>query len=72
MVRSGDRVVFKQPDGQWANKREGEESPETLHETQREAVAAARWFLTHHCGGNLTVMDEQGRVEFSSAVQQVR
>ncbi len=69
METGGNRTVYRQTDGVWANACDGAAAPETLHATQQEAVAAARWFLTHHCGGRLTVKDAEGGVVSSEVVE---
>ena len=37
-----DRTVSKRPDGSWANKKDGTSRAGSLHDTQREAIDAAR------------------------------
>lgn len=56
-----DRTVYRRPDGSWANKRDGAERPASLHQTQKQAVDAARQNLLNSGGGELKTKGLDGR-----------
>ena len=52
-----ERVIYKRPDGKWANQCAGAAKPTSLHPTQREAIDAAREALAAAGGGEYTVVN---------------
>jgi hypothetical protein len=60
MSKSQDRVVTKRPDGQWANQRIDADRASSVHQTQREAIDAARENLRHQGGGEVTIQSRDG------------
>ncbi|MFH0982631.1 MAG: DUF2188 domain-containing protein [Planctomycetota bacterium] len=56
MSKKQDRTVYRRDDGEWANKRNDADKASSLHDTQREAEAAARRMLQNQGGGELTTM----------------
>ena len=54
MSKSQDRNIYP-INGKWANKRQGAEKPSGLHDTQRDAINAARRMLKNQGGGELIV-----------------
>jgi hypothetical protein len=58
---ANNRTVFRRPDGTWANKKNGSERAGSLHDTQAEAIAAAREMLHNTGGGELTVQGLDGK-----------
>lgn len=63
-----DRTVSRRPDGQWANKKDGNERASSLHDTQREAERAARQALVESGGGELKVKGEDGRIRSKDTI----
>lgn len=68
MSKDQDRTVFHREDGKWANKRQDAERPTSLHETQEEAVAAARENLRSQGGGELTIMGRDGKIRSKDTI----
>ena len=62
MGKSRDRMVYKRDDGSWANKREDAAKPSSIHDTQKEAVNAAREMLQNQGGGELTIKGRNGLI----------
>ena len=63
-----DRVVSKRPDGQWANKRNDADKASTLHDTQRDAIKAAKQMLTNQGGGELSTKGENGKIRSKDTI----
>ena len=61
MSKPQDRVVTKRPGGKWANQRVDANRASSVHETQREAVDAARENLRHQGGGEVTIQGRDGQ-----------
>ena len=57
-----DRTISKRPDGPWENKRNDRDRPSSLHETQQEAILAARAMLLNQGGGELTTKGVDGKI----------
>ena len=60
MSKPGDRTVYKHGDG-WADKRNDAEHPAKVHDTQEEAIEAARLHSHNAGGGEVTVQGEDGK-----------
>lgn len=67
MPKNG-RTVSQRSDGAWANKRDGGERASSLHDTQAEAVKAAREQLKSTGGGELKVKGEDGRIRAKDTI----
>jgi hypothetical protein len=68
MGKRNDRVVSRNEDGDWANRRSGATRAASLHSTQREAEAAAREILRNTGGGELTTMGRDGRIRSKDTI----
>jgi Uncharacterized protein conserved in bacteria (DUF2188) len=66
-MAKGDRTVFKK-DGEWVNKRNDADRAGSKHETQRDAINAARDMLINTGGGELTVKGENGRIRSKDTI----
>lgn len=53
MSKDRDRTVYRRPDGSWANERNDADRASSLHNTQKEAINAARRMLENQGGGEL-------------------
>lgn len=62
MSKPQDRTVTQRADGTWANKRIDADRASSLHETQKQAQAAAREMLKKQGGGELTTMGLKGQI----------
>ena len=68
MSKPQDRMVSRRPDGQWANERNDADRASSLHDTQREAIDAARENLLNQGGGELTVQGLHGRIRSKDTI----
>ena len=68
MAKSNDRMVFPNSDGQWANKRVGATRAGSLHDTQGEALRAARDMLTGAGGGELTTIGRDHKIRSKDTI----
>lgn len=65
---SNDRTVSLRPDGTWANKRDGAERAGSLHDTQADAIDAARGMLENSGGGELKVKGVDGKIRSKDTI----
>jgi hypothetical protein len=63
-----DRTVSQRDDGSWANKKDGAERASSLHNTQAQAVNAARAQLKESGGGELKVKGEDGKIRSKDTI----
>ena len=68
MSKDQDRMVFKNDDGKWANKRNDASRASSLHDTQREAEQAARQNLKNQGGGELTTKGRDGKIRSKDTI----
>lgn len=68
MSKGRDRSVYRQPGGDWANKRNDARRASSVHRTQREAENAARDLLRRQGGGELTTMGRDGRIRSKDTI----
>lgn len=61
MSKPQDRVVAQRPEGTWANQRNDAGRASSLHDTQREAIDAARANLRNQGGGEVTIQGRDGQ-----------
>lgn len=67
-MAKNDRTVSRRPDGSWANKKDGTSRAASLHDTQRDAAAAAREMLINAGGGELKVKGVDGRIRSKDTI----
>lgn len=67
-MAKNDRTVSRRPDGTWANKKDGTSRAGSLHDTQRDAAAAAREMLINAGGGELKVKGVDGRIRSKDTI----
>jgi hypothetical protein len=65
---SNDRIVFKNEDGDWANKRVNAERAGSLHPTQKAAEQAAREMLKSSGGGELITKGLDGKIRSKDTI----
>lgn len=63
------RVVCQRRDGSWANKGTNALRASSVHETQAEAVAAARRMLRSSGGGNLTIRGRDNKIQVKYSIE---
>jgi len=61
MSKGRDRTIYRRPDGRWANKRNDSDRASSVHDTQGDAIDAARRNLVNQGGGELTIKGLDGR-----------
>lgn len=67
-MAKNDRTISRRPDGTWANKRDGATRAGSLHDTQREAIDAARNTMGNTGGGELKVKGVNGRIRSKDTI----
>jgi hypothetical protein len=60
-MSKNDRIVFRRTDGTWVNKLVDADKASSLHQTQRDALAAAHEMLLNQGGGELTTQGIHGK-----------
>lgn len=68
MSKDRDRMVYKNSDDNWVNKRNDASKASSLHGTQQEAINAARSMLTNQGGGELTTKGANGRIRSKDTI----
>lgn len=68
MAKGRDRTVFKRGDGKWVNKRNDSDRAGSVHDTQRDAIGAAKGMLGNSGGGELTVKGVDGKIRSKDSV----
>lgn len=59
---NNDRMVSKRKDGKWENKKNSSDKASSVHNTQKEAVDAAREMLKNQGGGELSTKNKKGKI----------
>lgn len=67
MNKPQDRMVFKDGDS-WANKRNDADRASSRHETQKEAIEAAKRMIHNQGGGELTVKGLDGKIRSKDTI----
>jgi hypothetical protein len=62
MSKPQDRTVSRRDDGNWENKRNDAQRASSVHDTQRDAINAAKDMLTNQGGGELTTKGMDGKI----------
>ena len=62
------RTVYRNEDGDWVNKRNDAGRAGSKHDTQADAIDAARDMLTNTGGGELTVKGVDGRIRSKDTI----
>lgn len=68
MSKKNNRTVFRNSDGDWVNKRNGASRAGSVHDTQGEAVQAAREMLQSSGGGELTMKGRDGKIRSKDTI----
>lgn len=69
MSKGRDRTVFRRDDGKWANKRNDADKASSVHDTQKDAEAAAREMLRNQGGGEVTTMGRDHKIRSKDTIQ---
>ena len=68
VAMGNDRTVSRRPDGSWANKKDGATKAGSLHDTQADAIAAAREMLENTGGVELKVKGVDGKIRSKDTI----
>ncbi len=68
MSKKNSRTVSKRPDGTWQNKKDDASRASSVHNTQADAVNAARDMLHNSGGGELTTMGRDGKIRSKDTI----
>lgn len=68
MSKDQDRSVFRGGDGEWKNKRHDASKASSSHDTQQEALQAAKRMLGNQGGGELTTMGRDGVIRSKDTI----
>ena len=68
MSKKQDRIVYRKPDGRWANKRIKGQNVSTYHKTQRKAKDAARQTIRKEGGGELITKGLDGKIRSKDTI----
>lgn len=69
MAKKQDRMVYKNKDGMWVNKRNDADKASSIHDTQKEAEAKAREMLSKQGGGELTTKGVDGKIRSKDTIK---
>jgi hypothetical protein len=67
MSKDRDRTVYRSGD-KWINKRNDAERASSTHDTQKEAIDAARHMLQNQGGGELTTKGLDGKIRSKDTI----
>lgn len=68
MSKGRDRTVSRRNDGIWENKRNDADRASSVHNTQKEAIDAARQNLRNQGGGELTTRAVSGKIRSKDTI----
>jgi len=68
MSKQNNRIVYKTKDGDWANKKSGNDKASSLHSSQKAAEDAARTMLKNQGGGELTTKGLDGKIRSKDTI----
>lgn len=63
MSKDRDRTTYRRDNGKWVNKRNRAGKASSIHDTQKEANAAARRMLKNQGGAELTTKGRDEKLE---------
>lgn len=68
MSKNRDRTVYQGSDNKWINKRNDADRAGSKHDTQKDAIDAAREMLKKSGGGELTTKGRDGRIRSKDTI----
>lgn len=68
MSKGKDRIVYRNNERNWVNKRLDAEKASSVHSTQQAAEKAAREMLRRSGGGELITKDREGRIRSKDTI----
>lgn len=67
MSEQNDRSVYKRDD-KWVNKKDSASKASSIHDTQEEAIQAAKQNLKNQGGGELKTMGRNGKIRSKDTI----
>lgn len=67
-MKDNDRIVYRDGDGNWRDKRLGADRPAGSYKTQREAEDASRTRLRNSGGGELITKGRDGKIRSKDTI----
>jgi uncharacterized protein YdaU (DUF1376 family) len=68
MSKDRDRMVYRNKEDEWINKRNDADRASSVHTTQAEAIRAANEMLRNQGGGELTVKNRHGVIRSKDTI----
>lgn len=68
MSKDRDRMVYRDKDGEWINKRNDTSRASSRHETQADAVNSAKQMLINQGGGELSIKGRDGAIRSKDTI----
>ena len=68
MSKQNNRIVYKTKDGDWINKKTGNDKASSKHTAQKAAEDAARQMLKNQGGGELTTKGIDGKIRSKDTI----
>ena len=69
MSKENDRIVYRRSsDSKWVNKKNSASNASSIHDTQKDANAAARDMLKNSGGGELTTKGLDGKIRSKDTI----
>lgn len=68
MSKNRDRTVYQGSDKKWTNKRNDADRAGSKHDTQKEAIDAAKEMLKKSGGGELTTKGRDGKIRSKDTI----
>ncbi|MDD3044840.1 MAG: DUF2188 domain-containing protein [Candidatus Delongbacteria bacterium] len=62
MSKDQDRMIYQRTDGTWVNQRNDADRASSIHQTQQDAVDAARNMLNNQGGGEISIQGINGKI----------
>lgn len=64
-----DRIVYKNEEGDWVNKRNDAGKASSIHDTQKAAEEAAKEMLENQGGGELIIKGLDGKIRSKDTIE---
>jgi uncharacterized protein YdaU (DUF1376 family) len=68
MSKDRDRTVYRRDDDKWVNKRNDADKASSVHDTQKDAIEAAKQMLKNQGGGELTTKGTDGKIRSKDTI----
>ncbi len=69
MTKKQDRIVYKNKDGKWVNKRNSAQRAASTHDTQKAAIDSAKQTLQNQGGGELIIKGRDGQIRSKDTIK---